>query len=349
MGVWKLDTETFIERAKEIHGDYYDYSKTIYTKQGEKLIIICPKHGEFASGYHHISQKGKCTKCARELIHLKTLQERFEKFLTKAFEIHGDKYDYSKVVYKTAREKVVIICPMHGEYSQVPYAHLTGSGCSKCGRIQAEETKWEDLTGQVFGRLTVTGFSHFTESKREDRSSPQRLGYWKCLCSCKTEITLVTSSLKGGVTRSCGCLRSETTALRNLDLSIEGLENEVNAESPTCLYFVQVEGVLEKFGTTTESVEIRGKKGGNQNHYTKTYYEKWFPRKISLPVEKVLLEITKKYWDASKAIRLGLRDWGGWTETRNGLNVEYWIREIPILLQECSHMGYKDFLLKYLD
>jgi len=345
----KIDTKIFIERSREIHGDYYDYSKTVYKRQGEKLVITCPKHGDFVSGYHHISLKSKCPKCAKELMHLKTLKERFDKFLAKAFMMHGDKYDYSKVIYKTAREKVLIVCPLHGEFPQVPDSRLRGCACPKCGRVKAEEAKWEDITGQIFGRLTVQGFSHFTEAERNDRSSPQRMGHWKCICNCKTEITLATALLKGGITKSCGCLRSETTALRNLDLSIEGLENEANAEMPTCLYFVQVEGVLEKFGTTTESVEIRGKKGGDQNYYTKTYFEKWLPRKISLPVEKVLLEMTRKHFDPSMAIRLGLRDWGGWTETRSHLDVEYWINLIPRLLEECSHMGYRNFLFKYIN
>ena len=105
MSVWKIDTKTFIKRAKEIHSNCYDYSKTIYTKQGEKLIITCPKYGNFVSGYHHVGLKSRCTKCARELMHLKTRQERFNKFLAKAFDVRGDKYDYSKVVYENARKK----------------------------------------------------------------------------------------------------------------------------------------------------------------------------------------------------------------------------------------------------
>ena len=282
-------------------------------------------------------------------MHLKTLQERFNKFLVKAFETHGDKYDYSSVIYKNAREKVSIICPDHGPFPQVPDSHARGCGCPKCGRIKAEETKWEDLTGKTFGRLTVQKFSHFIEQKREDRASPQRTGVWDCICSCGEEVSLITSLLKGGITRSCGCLRSEVTALRNLDLSIQGLENEANAAIPTCLYFVEVENALEKFGTTTESVEIRGNKGGGKNYYTKTYYQKWLPRKIALPVEKVLLSMSVDHFDAREAARLGLREWGGWTETRNGLVIDYWLQLIPKLIQECDQVGYKKFLLNNID
>ena len=87
----KIDTSLFIKRAREIHGDYYDYSKTVYARQGESLIITCPVHGDFKSGYHHISQKSRCKKCAREIINRNSLERRFNSFLEKATEKHGDK------------------------------------------------------------------------------------------------------------------------------------------------------------------------------------------------------------------------------------------------------------------
>ena len=42
-----MDTSEFIERANKIHNYKYDYSKTVYTKSKENIVIICPKHGEF--------------------------------------------------------------------------------------------------------------------------------------------------------------------------------------------------------------------------------------------------------------------------------------------------------------
>ena len=53
-------------------------------------------------------------------------------FIAKARQIHGDKYDYSKVEYKGCKEKVRIICPVHGEFLQVARIHLMGCGCKKC-------------------------------------------------------------------------------------------------------------------------------------------------------------------------------------------------------------------------
>ena len=43
----RFDTEIFIQKAKTIHGDKYDYSKAIYINAITPIIIICHKHGEF--------------------------------------------------------------------------------------------------------------------------------------------------------------------------------------------------------------------------------------------------------------------------------------------------------------
>ena len=55
-----------------------------------------------------------------------------ENFIDKSKAIHGDKYDYSKVVYINNRTKVCIICPKHGEFWQSPSNHLIGRGCPLC-------------------------------------------------------------------------------------------------------------------------------------------------------------------------------------------------------------------------
>ncbi len=69
-----------------------------------------------------------------------------EEFIAEAREVHGNKYDYSKVVYVHSQTKVCIICPVHGEFWQTPAEHLRGRGCLKCGQAlcgkkQREKTK----------------------------------------------------------------------------------------------------------------------------------------------------------------------------------------------------------------
>jgi len=58
-----------------------------------------------------------------------------EQWVEKAKKAHGDKYDYSKVEYTNTKSKVVITCPLHGEFAQAAEAHLKGCGCSLCGHL----------------------------------------------------------------------------------------------------------------------------------------------------------------------------------------------------------------------
>lgn len=124
--------EQFIKKAKQIHGDKYDYSKSEYNGYSTPLTIICPKHGKFLqSPNYHLKGRG-CRKCrVKEAGILR--RGTTEEFIAKAKAIHGNKYDYSKVNYDGAMKNVTIICPTHGEFHQSPNSHLSGSGCPTCG------------------------------------------------------------------------------------------------------------------------------------------------------------------------------------------------------------------------
>lgn len=123
----KLGVDSFKERAFDIHGNKYDYSKVEYKNNNTPVIIICPEHGEFKqSPLSHIQQKSNCPKCTRRYADTDT-------FIENAKKIHGEKYDYSLVDYKNNKTPVTIICPIHGKFEQVPNGHLDGGGCQKCG------------------------------------------------------------------------------------------------------------------------------------------------------------------------------------------------------------------------
>lgn len=62
-----------------------------------------------------------------------------QEFVEKAILVHGNKYDYSCTEYTVSREKVIIICPAHGKFLQLPTSHLQGNGCPKCARIWTNE------------------------------------------------------------------------------------------------------------------------------------------------------------------------------------------------------------------
>ena len=139
----KLTTEEFILKAREVHGDKYDYSKVEYVGQKAKVCIICKEHGEFLQTPHdHLSGHG-CIKC-----HHKAMAKRYslgkEKFIEKANSVHNGFYDYSEVEYVNGHTKVKIICPIHDIFEQEPASHLQGHGCPFCADIEngKKKRKW---------------------------------------------------------------------------------------------------------------------------------------------------------------------------------------------------------------
>ena len=129
----KLTKEQFIEKARKVHGDKYDYSEVKYINALTNVKIICPIHGEFWQIPHtHTKQKSGCSKCAQICRNERRLLTK-EQFIEKARKVHGDKYDYSEVKYINALTNVKIICPIHGEFWQISNNHVSrGDGCPKC-------------------------------------------------------------------------------------------------------------------------------------------------------------------------------------------------------------------------
>ena len=110
----KLTKNTFIERSKASHQIIYDYSKVELVTTSTKVIIICPKHGEFLQrpDKHMIGQD--CPICAKnKAIKNKNLDE---KFFNAAKIMHNDFYSYEKSIYVTAKTPIEIICPIHGSF-----------------------------------------------------------------------------------------------------------------------------------------------------------------------------------------------------------------------------------------
>ena len=127
-----MTQEEFLKRAREVHGAKYDFSKTVYTKLKNNVIVTCPQHGDFVIRSDHFLNGRGCRKCSQSIM-------TTESFIEKARKVHGDKYDYSKVDYKKSGEKVAIICPIHGVFYQTPNSHLNGRGCRKCGDEKTHE------------------------------------------------------------------------------------------------------------------------------------------------------------------------------------------------------------------
>jgi hypothetical protein len=133
----KITLEEFFELAKAVHGDKYDYSKTVYINSKSKVEIICKQHGPYWQlPSNHIRRQNGCQKCAVEGLRL-SAKEFEERSRVK----HGDKYDYSKVIYITNHDKVELICKEHGSFWQMPLNHIKGTGCPGCAITGFDQTK----------------------------------------------------------------------------------------------------------------------------------------------------------------------------------------------------------------
>lgn len=137
-GLMPYNLESFIQKAKYKHGDKYDYSNVVIddvVNSKSKVKIICREHGLFMQTIdQHIRSNG-CKKCSISKMNSKHTQEELNQlFIQKARLKHGDEYDYSKVIYKSTFEKIIIICKVHGEFLQKPTYHVSGSKCQKCSK-----------------------------------------------------------------------------------------------------------------------------------------------------------------------------------------------------------------------
>ena len=124
----KVTTADFIRRAREIHGDKYDYSSSVYIATIQALTIVCPIHGEFQQRpVNHLMGRG-CHDCGGN----KPLS--VERFVERANTIHRSRYDYSLIKFQNVESKIKIVCPEHGLFLQRVMSHLKGFNCPKCGR-----------------------------------------------------------------------------------------------------------------------------------------------------------------------------------------------------------------------
>lgn len=172
-----VTTKDFINRARAIHGDKYDYSRVVYTTNRTNVEIICPTHGSFLqTPTNHLRGKG-CTKCGRERTIAKQSDTK-DTFVAKAVAVHGDRYDYSKVEYINNSTKICIICPEHGEFWQTPCSHLNGNGCPDCALVSRSKHR-SYTTAQFVDKASVVHNHKYDYSLAEYRGAESRV---KIIC-----------------------------------------------------------------------------------------------------------------------------------------------------------------------
>jgi len=172
------DLEKFLKKAKEIHGDKYDYSKVTSYEKNKIVTITCPKHGDFTKkASYHIYENRGCPKCSKKNTDKGNLTT--DEFIIKAIGVHGNMYNYTKTNYTNKRTNVTIICKIHGVFKQLPLNHTTGRGCPKCG------------TEKQASKITMTQEDYIKKAKEVhgDRYDYSKIVYkamrYKVLIICK--------------------------------------------------------------------------------------------------------------------------------------------------------------------
>ena len=131
-GKEKKTTPIFIDQANKKHLYFYDYDKVVYLSSKDKVLITCKIHGDFPqTPSNHLRGHG-CPKCNKR-------KRKFNsEFIEQASLVHNNKYSYPDINYIKAKTEVTIKCEVHGNFKQLPFNHLSGSGCPKCKMSKGE-------------------------------------------------------------------------------------------------------------------------------------------------------------------------------------------------------------------
>ena len=111
----------------------YIYILNSFVSKSKNIDIICVKHGRFSQNASYHSKGGGCRICSNQS---KALAKRssLSEFIKKGNIKHHGKYSYENAVYETIYSKLIITCPIHGNFKQRANDHLNGYGCPKCGQ-----------------------------------------------------------------------------------------------------------------------------------------------------------------------------------------------------------------------
>lgn len=150
-----LSKDQFVAVARAIHGDEFDYSETVYSGMKTRIRVRCNKCGvafeQLASNHANARGWTGCKVCSGEKIGSR-LRLGLRRFVDRSIAVHGDIYDYSRVVYKNVETKVPILCKTCGlVFDQTPTGHLSGYGCP-C----QSDSRGEKMVARILDRMGAT-------------------------------------------------------------------------------------------------------------------------------------------------------------------------------------------------
>lgn len=182
----KLTREEFVSRAKEIHGDKYDYANSNYINSHTKITVTCPKHGNFLikPSCHIMGNKRGCRNCGYDSVKEK-MSYTNDEYIAKVIAKHNNYYDYSKTVYTRSQNKIVVTCLKHGDFKITAKSHLVGTGCSKCGIERSVKNKRlsESDIRRTHGNRFSYNLSIYTDSDKKILILCQHHGWFEASVS----------------------------------------------------------------------------------------------------------------------------------------------------------------------
>jgi hypothetical protein len=224
------DLSCVVPSFREVHGGEYEYDHVDYKQSNILVYITCSIHGDFSmTPSNHLGGQG-CSKCLQE----KSKLIYADRFIENSKAVHGDYYDYSKVVYTKSSEKVIIICPLHGEFSQKANSHTNGRGCRGCSK--GKQQRW-----------TIT---HINRDPELAKSTPYYI-YFVNMRDCGKDVYKI-GVTKNKVSRLQN-LRKEAGTVTDVSLFNTNLYTAISLEDYIKNLFSSMQYIPEqKFGGYTE-------------------------------------------------------------------------------------------------
>jgi rubrerythrin len=132
--------EVWLERFEKMHGDKYDYSNSVISTNRNPIEIKCKKCGYiFKQSLQSHALGAGCRLCGYEESKKKQ-RKPLEQFIKEAIEVHGNRYDYSSVIYTNKNAKILLKCKTCGSiFLQTACEHLQGHGCRTCSKQSSGE------------------------------------------------------------------------------------------------------------------------------------------------------------------------------------------------------------------
>lgn len=134
----------FEQKCNEIHNFKYSYDKFEYLNNNTKSIIMCPNHSEFTQRpSDHLQGKG-CPECA-EINRRNARKIDQSEFLQSCKKVHKDRYLLNNVVYTGIKNKIIVTCRVHGDFTIGAETFRKGQNCPQCASIKRNRTKTKSL------------------------------------------------------------------------------------------------------------------------------------------------------------------------------------------------------------